>query len=178
MYPEYHKVYQMMRDSSGSYDRYKALPEHVLIEIGADHTVKIQGPTACSNSKVRVSNVVICIGSHPDLSFLGPLAATDLGLRPNQPIDCKVNPIAIDTTTHESVHQPGLYALGPLVGENFVRFLQGGALAITSHLAKLRANNKWRSRRKGEQEQAEEDIQLKYEQEVFTPEDPAELISF
>lgn len=31
---------------------------------------------------------------------------------------------------------PGLYAMGPLVGENFVRFLKGGALAIASDLAK------------------------------------------
>jgi hypothetical protein len=26
--------------------------------------------------------------------------------------------------------------MGPIVGENFVRFLQGGALAITNHLFK------------------------------------------
>lgn len=31
---------------------------------------------------------------------------------------------------------PGMYAMGPLVGENFVRFLKGGALAIASDLAK------------------------------------------
>lgn len=31
---------------------------------------------------------------------------------------------------------PGLYALGPLVGDNFVRFIIGGALAITSHIYK------------------------------------------
>lgn len=31
---------------------------------------------------------------------------------------------------------PGMYAMGPLVGENFVRFLKGGALAIASDFAK------------------------------------------
>lgn len=31
---------------------------------------------------------------------------------------------------------PGMYAMGPLVGENFVRFLKGGALAIASDLSK------------------------------------------
>ena len=36
----------------------------------------------------------------------------------------------------QSIHQRGLYAMGPLVGDNFVRFLQGGALAITSNIIK------------------------------------------
>ena len=34
----------------------------------------------------------------------------------------------------------GLYAMGPLVGDNFVRFLQGGALGITSHILRKRKN--------------------------------------
>jgi hypothetical protein len=29
-----------------------------------------------------------------------------------------------------------MYALGPLAGDNFVRFLQGGAVAIASHINK------------------------------------------
>lgn len=80
---------------------------------------------------------MICIGSHPDLSFLRGLER-NIGVYPGLPIDCKRNPIAIDFSTHESVREPGLFALGPLVGENFVRFLQGGALAITNHLAQIK----------------------------------------
>jgi len=64
-----------------------------------------------------------------------------MGIYPGLPLDCNRNPIAIDGTSHESLRNPGLYALGPLVGQNFVRFLQGGALAITSSIIKKRRNN-------------------------------------
>lgn len=55
-----------------------------------------------------------------------------------KPIDCKTNPIAVDKFTNEVLHVPtkGLYAMGPLVGDNFIRFIPGGALAITAALQK------------------------------------------
>jgi len=62
----------------------------------------------------------------------------NIGIHTGMPIDCKRNPVDIDISTHESVREPGLFALGPLVGENFVRFLQGGALAITNHIVQKR----------------------------------------
>jgi len=160
MYPEYHKVYQMMQYPVG-YEGYKVHEHHVVAEILPNRRVRLSGPLSCGTVKViccvhnimhniiilpnsckqlntycfyQVSYVVICIGSHPDLSFLGNIQK-NIGIHPGMPIDCKRNPVAINTSTHESVRQPGLYALGPLVGENFVRFLQGGALAITNHLA-------------------------------------------
>lgn len=58
-----------------------------------------------------------------------------LGEDPTKPIDCKTNPIAVNKFTNEVRHTArGLYAMGPLVGDNFVRFISGGALAITSAL--------------------------------------------
>ena len=48
----------------------------------------------------------------------------------------------IDLFSHESVRQNGIYAMGPLVGDNFVRFLQGGALAITNHILKKKHKEK------------------------------------
>ncbi|XP_055385768.1 oxidative stress-induced growth inhibitor 2-like [Condylostylus longicornis] len=58
-----------------------------------------------------------------------------LGIDPNKPIDSKTNQIAVDKFTNEIERVPkGLYALGPLVGDNFVRFIPGGALAITAAL--------------------------------------------
>lgn len=158
MYPEYHKVYQMMQYPSG-YEGYKSLEQHVIVEILPDKRVKLAGPHSCGVIKVRmpiptsiqnatrtlvficfitfifqVSCVVICIGAHPDLSFLGDIQY-NLGVQPGLAINCKRNPMAINFATHECVRQPGLFALGPLVGENFVRFLQGGALAVTNYLA-------------------------------------------
>lgn len=58
-----------------------------------------------------------------------------IGEDPKRPIDGKNNPIAVDKFTNHVVRAPkGLYAMGPLVGDNFVRFIPGGALAITSAL--------------------------------------------
>lgn len=47
-----------------------------------------------------------------------------------KPISCRNNPLDVDLFTLESNKLPGLYGMGPLVADNFVRFAQGGALAI------------------------------------------------
>lgn len=64
------------------------------------------------------------------------LVALQLGEDPLKPIDCKTNPIAVNKYTNEVLRtgRRGMYAMGPLVGDNFVRFIAGGALAITSAL--------------------------------------------
>ncbi|XP_055531245.1 uncharacterized protein LOC129722057 isoform X2 [Wyeomyia smithii] len=71
--------------------------------------------------------------------------ASGLGLGENQnkPIDCKSNPIEVDKYSNAVLRTPhkGLYAMGPLVGDNFVRFIPGGALSITSALHKRAEND-------------------------------------
>lgn len=68
------------------------------------------------------------------------LAIVSLGEDSSKPIDCKTNPIAVDKFTNEiqRVNVKGLYAMGPLVGDNFIRFIPGGALAITAALNKVK----------------------------------------
>lgn len=58
----------------------------------------------------------------------------------SKPIDCKTNPIAVDKFTNEvqRINVKGLHAMGPLVGDNFIRFIPGGALAITAALNKMK----------------------------------------
>jgi len=53
---------------------------------------------------------------------------------PEKRVDCKNNVLAINKFTNELVGMPGIFALGPLVGDNFVRFIAGGALGILSAL--------------------------------------------
>lgn len=52
MYPEYHKVYQMMQDPT-SYDGYKAYEQHVVADIRQDKRVKLMGPLSCGVAKVN-----------------------------------------------------------------------------------------------------------------------------
>ena len=124
----------MMGDGGASYPCYTALAEHRIVEISADHKVRVVGPNDIV-SVHKVSVVAILIGAHADLSFLPP--GLSLGARPAEPVDCRSNPIQVEPYTHKVVcAPPGMYALGPLAGDNFVRFLQGGAVAITSHINK------------------------------------------
>ncbi|XP_028405825.1 oxidative stress-induced growth inhibitor 2-like [Dendronephthya gigantea] len=83
---------------------------------------------------VQVSAVFILIGSRPELSFLKDIPP--LGVDPTKDVDCRHNPIDIDPYTYECKRVKNMFAMGPLVGDNFVRFGIGGALGIASHLHK------------------------------------------
>ncbi|XP_075985760.1 oxidative stress-induced growth inhibitor 1-like [Anticarsia gemmatalis] len=70
-----------------------------------------------------------CDSLNPYSSGLG------FGIDPKKPVDGRNNPIAIDKSSHEILNAPGgMYALGPLTADNFVRFIPGGALAAVSHM--------------------------------------------
>ncbi|KAK0179137.1 hypothetical protein PV327_007956 [Microctonus hyperodae] len=142
MYPEYHEVYEMMVDDK-THRLYKALPGYTVIDLGVksddtnktkERTVSLQSPDG-NIYRYRVSIVAILIGAKPDLSYLGEYAEK-FGRIVDKPIDGRSNPIEIDDFTYEVVRSPckGLYAIGPLVGDNFVRFILGGAFGVAAHL--------------------------------------------
>lgn len=83
----------------------------------------------------KIEDVAAATGETPNAQ---PFNCLQLGEDPCKPIDCKTNPIAVNKYTNEvqrlASGRRGLYAMGPLVGDNFVRFISGGALAITSAL--------------------------------------------
>ena len=132
LYPEYHRVYNMMRDGT-TQDTYQPYSQHSVTEFKADGKVLIHSKESSLNTIVEASFALILVGYQPDLSFV-PQDGQLLGTKPDVPIDGKRNPIAVDPINFECHQEAGLYAMGPLVGDNFVRFLQGGALGIASHL--------------------------------------------
>ncbi|KAM9859182.1 oxidative stress induced growth inhibitor 1 [Aulostomus maculatus] len=168
LYPEYHKVHQMMTQqqhrpvptppdraqnlhhhftpssppflppssSSSSYPGYLSFPRHRVVAFRPDRKCVLQSDSG-QHTVVQVSKALVLIGAHPNLSFLDDNGRL-LGVNPKEPITCRRNPIEVDPFTNKVVAAdgPGMYAMGPLVGENFVRFLKGGALAIASDLAK------------------------------------------
>ncbi|XP_061076787.1 oxidative stress induced growth inhibitor 1 [Conger conger] len=155
LYPEYHKVHQMMTQQqaggetsseptcSGSYPGYVSFPRHRVLAFRPDRKCVLEGDGG-QRTVLQVSTVLVLIGSHPNLSFL-PGNGQPLGVEPGEPISCRRNPLQVDPYTHECAGEPGLYAMGPLVGENFVRFLKGGALAIAAHLGRGRRGEGERS---------------------------------
>ncbi|KAB0406821.1 hypothetical protein E2I00_012395, partial [Balaenoptera physalus] len=122
LYPEYHKVHQMMREQSilspSPYEGYRSLPEHQLLLFKEDRQAVFRDPQGLQKV-FGIALVLVLIGSHPDLSFL-PGAGADLAMDPNQPLSAKRNPVDVDPFTYQSIHQEGLYAVGPLAGDNFV----------------------------------------------------------
>ncbi|XP_034030704.1 oxidative stress-induced growth inhibitor 2 [Thalassophryne amazonica] len=176
LYPEYHKVYNMMSSqtytnvppsavstrlqaasiassmcakicpkpqlATGTLDGnasvslfpdYTSFPEHCVVSFQSDMKCLLQGNN--SLKAFKISMALVLIGTNPDLFFLKGHGQY-LGLDPAKPISCKQNPIDIDPYTFECTREPGLFAMGPLVGDNFVRFLKGGALGIASCLLK------------------------------------------
>jgi len=144
LYPEYHRVHQMMARGRHHDADYQPLERQHLTHIHEDKRVKFHGDV--TTETVDVSNVVVLIGGRPNLQFFGhedDVADVDpesLGVVPDTPVS-KNNPVDIDIYTFESVKHSGLYAMGPLVGDNFVRFLQGGALAITSNILRRKQSS-------------------------------------
>ncbi|XP_033013125.1 oxidative stress-induced growth inhibitor 1 [Lacerta agilis] len=138
MYPEYHKVHQMMKEQAipypGPYECYVSLPEHHIVTFTEDR--KCIFCDKSGRQKIHnISMAFVLIGSNPNLTYL-PNNGVDLAVDCEQPVSSKRNPIDVDPFTYESVHEKGLYAMGPLAGDNFVRFVQGGALAVASSLLK------------------------------------------
>lgn len=134
LYPEYHRVHRLMVGEEEC-DHYLAYSNHTVSEFLEDQQILISTASSSCDTIVKTVCVLVSIGSQPDLAFL-PKDGRHLGVVQGMAIDSKHNPMDIDPMTYQSMHECGLYAMGPLVGDNFVRFLQGGALAITAHLWK------------------------------------------
>lgn len=122
----------MMQDGGVTYPLYRALPEHTLTDFDeSTRTVTLTSPSG-DQSKYSVSFVAVLIGSRPDLNFFpGNLR---LGVNKDAPIDCKTNTISINRLTHSVYGAENLFAMGPLAGDKFVRFIPGGALAVVAEI--------------------------------------------
>lgn len=150
LYPEYHRVYHMMCSQAHSagntatpslFPDYTSFPEHCVLSFQPDKHCVMKGSSGVLKA-LKVSMVLVLIGSYPNLFFLKEQGQY-LGLDPSRPVSCKQNPIDINPYTFECNAEPGLFAMGPLIGDNFVRFLKGGALGIASCLLRrLKQMNK------------------------------------
>lgn len=161
-FPEYYQVYSSMKQSIKSPyclncftkhgSHYQAYHRCVLTNINGDnHTATLEfidkksdercakcRQTLHHQTNIKVSLILILIGSKPQLDFLSEEILENLCVDSTIPIDTRHNPINIDHSTYQCIGQPNLYAIGPLVGDNFVRFVQGGSLATASDLLKTK----------------------------------------
>jgi hypothetical protein len=140
LYPEYHMVHAGMKGRTCGFD-YKPFPMHSVAEIRKSKDIVVSNllraedddTTQSSTTTIRCSYLLILIGRQPDLSFIRSKKIRDqLPHFPGEALNPRSNPIRIQPFTHACCSQQRLYAMGPLVGDNFVRFVQGAALAIAA----------------------------------------------
>lgn len=95
-----------MKDNGETYTGYKPLEEHQITIIQNDGKICLQGPE--SSVRIKVSYVVVLIGSRPSLSFMENNGRS-LPVDEAKPISCRNNPLDVDLFTLESTKQSGLY---------------------------------------------------------------------
>lgn len=131
-YADYLKLKPLISSKSQVNEYYTPFPQHRVSEILPNKEVIVEHVNKKSSFKVTVNKVIVHIGLLPDLTFIDN--PEELREDPEKEFNIKTNPLDIDLFTYELRSRKGLYALGPLIGDNFVRFISGGALAITHGL--------------------------------------------
>ena len=131
IYPEYRRVLKLMQGLQGD-KLYTAVSQCNVCEFTNDSCI-VANPEGKQTS-LPMSLAGVFIGSEARLRFLPKRIRSHLPVDPSQPINAKTNPIDVDPYSFESDSVPSLYALGPLVGDHFVRFVLGGGLGVCRHL--------------------------------------------
>ena len=132
LYPEYHRIYSLMKEEIVS-SNYRPFSRCTVQEFTEEGLCLLKNQLSGETSSVRISGAVVMIGSVANLSFLSE-GIPHLGYEPDKPVSSKENPIEVDPFTFESSKMEGLFAMGPLVGDNFVRFVLGGAVGIVKEI--------------------------------------------
>jgi len=147
LFPEYHQVFSMMNglpdpESGGCLQCYTAFQGYEVSRFLEGGEVIISDRETKVEKKIICGAVLVCAGARPILDFLEN-EGRHLGVSAKGAvIDAASNPVEIDAYSYECIKENHLFAMGPLVGDNFVRYLRGGALGIT--------NSIWSSKRKSE----------------------------
>lgn len=146
LFPEYHQVFSMMTgqadpESGGCLQCYTAFQGYEVSSFREGGEVIIKDRETKMEKSIKCGGVLVCAGARPILDFLEN-EGRHLGGKGGKMIDAASNPVEIDAISYECTKEPNLFAMGPLVGDNFVRYLRGGALGITNFI--------WNSSRKSE----------------------------
>ncbi len=132
LYPEYRHLLQLMKGEQ---------QDELYLPASRSKVTNFTSGNFCTyenhegkETSLLISLTGVFIGSEASLDFLPRKIRTQLAVDPSLPINAKTNPVDVDPLTFESESCPSLYALGPLVGDHFVRFVLGSGLGVCRHL--------------------------------------------
>jgi thioredoxin reductase len=133
VYQEYRHVFALMQGKTTN-QNYTPLPKHRVVEFKQGGTCRLKNIDSERETDQKISSCHVLIGNEAELKFLPQRLTSSLGVKADAPIHPKLNPVDIHPYSFQSESVPSLYAVGPLVGDNFVRFVLGGALGIAHHI--------------------------------------------
>lgn len=110
-----------------SHPLYKALPRSRVLSLAAPNAVKRVAQLSINDDspiEQSYSDCIVCIGRKAVLSYF-PVAQQLLEQKSCLPVD--PDTCAVDQLDN-------VYAVGPLAGDAFVRFLIGGCFAAAKHI--------------------------------------------
>lgn len=141
VYPGYHRVYRLMQGLNEE-EEGEDKPNYIRCAQSRISEFRARGFTVASPAHVEerwddVGLGGVFLGSNADLGFLPKKLVERLGSSSShEAINAKRNPVAVDPVSFVTEASPSLYAIGSLVGDNFVRFGVGSALGAAQHIIK------------------------------------------
>ena len=135
VYPEYSRVFALMtgRTVDSCYHSYS---EHVVKRFDKNKKCQLEKLDDGTMTTLGCSMVFLLIGGLADLNFISP----KIPVRGVNPQDTLIhpshNPLSVDPYSFAIDGVDNMYAIGSLVGDNFVRFVLGSALGVVNHLNK------------------------------------------
>jgi thioredoxin reductase len=153
-YPEYHWVYEKMLqskkeqnmqtndsiDSTYTNDNYVLYDEHTVRSFTSSRTCVLRSLVTDADKEFKISYACVLIGHSANLAFLQPSIRNNITAQPNQYIT-KDNPLNVDPYTLETIECKNLFGMGPIVGDNFVRYGTAGALSISNAIVKTKSSS-------------------------------------
>lgn len=136
MYQEYHYLARLMKGKQKS-SIYTPFSQHQVKAFHDNGRCVLLNLKDSTSVEINVCGVIVMVGYEADLNFLPEDIKKLLPLDPKKPVHNKRNTLDVDMYSFRSDAFPTLYALGPLTGDNFVRFVFGSALGTAQSILKM-----------------------------------------
>ena len=135
IYPEYTRVFALITGKAVD-SCYHSYPEHVVKRFDKGKKCQLVKVENGRKTTVECSMVFLMTGGVANLSFISPKIPVR-GVNPQYPfVHSTHNPLSVDPYSFAIDGVDNMYAIGSLVGDNFVRFILGSALGVVNHLNK------------------------------------------